>query len=300
MSPLAVRTRLAQGPLPILAACLLWGTTGTVSSLAPHGAPASAVGAAGLVLGGCLLFLTARGTRAVLRTADRRLLAVGALAVAGYALAFYPAVARTGVAVATTIALATAPIVLGVRSRPLVTLTAVAGCAILILGGGGAHVDVGGVAAAVVAGLSYAAYSAVCAHLIGLGHPSRAVVGVVFGGASVVTLPVLLWLGVGWLGSAGGVAVAAHLAVFTTFAAYLLFGHGLRHTDAATATTLTLAEPAVAAVLGVVVLHERLPLVSWCGMGLLAVALLALARQPGEVSRNAARPRRRARTGCAG
>ncbi|CCH30568.1 EamA family transporter [Actinosynnema sp. NPDC047251] len=279
MSSAVVRTRLAQGPLPILAACFLWGTTGTVSSLAPSSAPASAVGAAGLVIGGLLLFLTARGTRDVLRTADRRLLLLGAVTVAGYALAFYPAVARTGVAVATTVALATAPIVLGIKTRPLVTLTAVTGCAVLVLGGGDAHVDLVGVALALVAGLSYAAYSVICAHLIALGHPSRAVVGTVFGGASVITLPVLLLLGVSWLGTYGGWAVVLHLSVFTTFVAYLLFGHGLRHTTAASATTLTLAEPAVAAVLGVLVLHERLPLVSWCGMALLGVALLTLARR---------------------
>lgn len=282
MSTLAVvraRPRFTRGPLPILAACVLWGTTGTTASFAPASAPASAVGAAGLVLGGCLLFLTARGTRAVLRTADRRLLLLGALTVAGYALAFYPAVERTGVAVATTVALATAPIVLGLRSRPVVTSTAVVGCAVLVLGGGDAHVDLVGVALALVAGLSYAAYSVICAHLIGLGHPSRAVVGAVFGGASVLVLPVLLLLGVGWVASPSGLAVTAHLAVFTTFAAYLLFGHGLRHTGAAAATTLTLAEPAVAAVLGVVVLHERLPLVSWGGMVVLGCALVALARR---------------------
>ncbi len=278
MSSAVVQARLKQGPLPILGACFLWGTTGTVSSLAPASAPAVAVGASGLVLGGLLLFCTARGTADVLRTADRRLLVLGALTVAGYALAFYPAVARTGVAVATTVALATAPIVLGGRTRPLVTLTAVTGCAVLVLGGGDAHVDLIGVALAVVAGLSYAAYSAICAHLIGLGHPSRAVVGTVFGGASVVTLPVVIALGVGWLGTFQGAAVVVHLSVFTTFFAYLLFGWGLRHTTAAAATTLTLAEPAVAAVLGVVVLGERLPAVSWCGMGVLAVALLALTR----------------------
>ncbi|GGP81746.1 EamA family transporter [Saccharothrix coeruleofusca] len=280
MSSLAVRARprFVQGPLPILAACFLWGTTGTASAFAPASAPASAVGAAGLVLGGCLLFLTAPGARAVLRRADWRLLVLGAVTVAGYALAFYPAVQRTGVAVATTVALATAPIVLGLRSRPVVTATAVAGCAILVLGGGDARVDLVGVALAVVAGLSYAAYSAICAHLIDLGHPSRAVVGAVFGGAAVLTAPVLLALGAGWLASPAGLAVVAHLSVFTTFLAYLLFGRGLRHTGAAAATTLTLAEPAVAAVLGVVVLHERLPLVSWGGMAVLAVALAALSR----------------------
>ncbi|MEU5692149.1 EamA family transporter [Actinosynnema sp. NPDC020468] len=272
------RSATTRGPLPILAACVLWGTTGTVSSLAPASAPASAVGAAGLVLGGALLLLTARGAAAVLRSGDRRLLLLGALTAAGYALAFYPAVARTGVAVATTIALATAPVVLGLRSRPLVTTAAVAGCAALVLGGGGAHVDALGVALAVVAGLSYAAYSVVCARLIAAGHPSRAVVGVVFGGASALTLPVLLCLGVGWLAQPAGVAVALHLSVVTTFLAYLLFGAGLRHTPAATATTLTLAEPAVAALLGVVVLREHLSPVSWCGMAVLAAALAARSR----------------------
>ncbi|WP_447002776.1 EamA family transporter [Saccharothrix isguenensis] len=281
MSTLAVqlRARLTHGPLPILAACVLWGTTGTASSLAPDSAPASAVGAAGLVLGGFLLLVTGRGARAVLRTADRRLLALGAVTVAGYALAFYPAVERTGVAVATTVALATAPIALGLRARPFVTSAAVIGCAALVLGGGESHVDLVGVGLALVAGLSYAVYSVICAHLIGLGHPSGAVVGAVFGGASVLTLPVLLLLGVGWVASPSGLAVTAHLAVFTTFVAYLLFGRGLRRTSAAAATTLTLAEPAVAAVLGVVVLGERLPFASWCGMGVLALALLALARR---------------------
>ncbi|MGM1060719.1 EamA family transporter [Saccharothrix sp. Mg75] len=281
MSTSAVRTRPrpSLGPLPILAACALWGTTGTAASLAPASAPAAAVGAAGLVLGGLLLFLTARGARTVLRTADRRLLLLGSVTVAGYALAFYPAVERTGVAVATTAALATAPIVLGLRARPVTTLTAVAGCAVLVLGGGESRVDLVGVGLALLAGLSYAAYSVVCAHLIALGHPSRDVVGAVFGGASALTLPVLLVLGVGWVGTAQGAAVTAHLAVFTTFAAYLLFGLGLRHTGAAAATTLTLAEPAVAAVLGVVVLGERLPLASWCGMGVLVVALAVLARR---------------------
>ena len=53
------------------------------------------------------------------------------------------------------------------------------------------------------------------------------------------------------------------------------------------ATTLTLAEPAVATLLGVAVLGERLPAVSWCGLAVLAVGLASLAvpanrrRRPG-------------------
>ncbi|MFJ6777158.1 EamA family transporter, partial [Kitasatospora sp. NPDC091257] len=80
-----------------------------------------------------------------------------------------------------------------------------------------------------------------------------------------------------WLASARGAGVVLHLAVVTTFLAYWLFGHGLRHTSAQTATTLTLAEPAVAAVLGVAALGERLPALSWCGLAVLAAGLAFLA-----------------------
>src|SRR5438067_2171840 len=90
-----------SGPAAILAAAALWGTTGTASTLAPAGAPPAAVGAAGLAAGGLLLLLTSRGARPMLSActrAQRWLLGLGALAVAGYPATFYPAVARTGVA----------------------------------------------------------------------------------------------------------------------------------------------------------------------------------------------------------
>ncbi|MFC3573012.1 DMT family transporter [Streptomyces yaanensis] len=283
-----------SGPVPILAAAVLWGTTGTAGSLAPAGAPAAAIGAAGLALGGLLLFLSARGSRSLHRRCTRRerwLLALGALAVAGYPVAFYPAVARTGVAVATVIALGSAPVFTGLpawltrQARPTArrlcaTVAAVLGCALLVLGpgltGGAARRDIAGVALAALAGLSYAAYSLIGGKLIERGHPSDAVMGVMFGGASLLVLPVLLCGDTRWLVTFRGAAVVVHLAVVTTFLAYRLFGHGLRHTAAQVATTLTLAEPAVAAVLGVVVLSERLPFASWCGLAVLAVGLVFL------------------------
>ncbi|MEU9449098.1 EamA family transporter [Streptomyces sp. NPDC048277] len=282
------------GPLPILTAAVLWGTTGTAGSLAPAGAPAAAVGAAGLLLGGLLLFLTAPGGRSLPRTCtggERRLLALGALAVAGYPLTFYPAVARTGVAVATVIALGSAPVFAGLlawltrQSRPTVrwataTVAAVLGCAVLVLGpelaGDGAPMDAVGVLLAGLAGLSYAVYALVGGRLIARGHASGAVMGVMFGGASLLVLPVLLWSAGPWLSTARGALVVLHLGLVTTFLAYRLFGHGLRRTAAQVATTLTLLEPAVAAVLGVAVLGERLPAVSWCGLAVLALGIVFL------------------------
>jgi DME family drug/metabolite transporter len=292
--PQAHRHDLLRGPGPILLTSVLWGTTGTVASFAPAGASPVAVGAAGLVLGGLLLLLSSRGARSLPRRctrAERRLLALGAVAVVGYPLSFYPAVAHSGVAVSTVVALGSAPVFTGLlawltgRARPtarwgLATTAAVLGCALLVLGpdltAGAAPVDLLGVALATVSGLSYAVYTLVGGRLIAHGHASGAVLGTMFGGAALLVLPVLLGSGFTWLAAPRGAAVVLHLAVITTFLAYRLFGYGLRRTSAQTATTLTLAEPAVAAVLGVVVLGERLPLVSWCGLAVLAVALAFL------------------------
>lgn len=290
----ASRTTLTQGPLPILGAAVLWGTTGTASSFAPAGAPSAAIGAAGLVLGGLLLFLTGKGAVALLRGGDRRTrwtLALGALAVAGYPLSFYPAVAHAGVAVATVITLGSAPVFSGLLAwlsggaRPtarwtVATAAAVAGCAVLVLGAelgaGGTPVRPSGVLLALAAGFSYSAYALVAERLIRRGHSSSAVMGALFAGGGIAVLPVVLATGTAWLATVSGALVALHLAVFTVFVAYRLFGHGLRHTSASVATTLTLAEPAVAALLGVVVVGERLSAVSWTGLAVLALGLAVL------------------------
>ncbi|MBT2418531.1 EamA family transporter [Streptomyces sp. ISL-22] len=290
---------LLGGPAPILTSAVLWGTTGTAGSLAPAGAPAAAIGCAGLTLGGLLLFLTSRGARslpAACTRAERWLLVLGALAVAGYPVTFYPAVARTRVAVATVIALGSAPVFAGLLSwltghaRPTArwtcaTAAAVLGCTLLVLGpeltGHATPMDLTGVALAACAGLSYAAYSLIGGRLITREHSSDAVMGVLFGAAGLLVLPLFLFVDTHWLATTRGAAVAVYLALFTVYLAYRLFGHGLRHTPASVATTLTLAEPAVAAVLGVTVLDERLPAASWCGLAVLALALVLLTAPAG-------------------
>ncbi|GAA0450584.1 transporter [Paractinoplanes deccanensis] len=294
------RTSPLAGPVPVLAAAVLWGTTGTAGSFAPASAPAAAIGAAGLLLGGLLLFLTNLRPAILSRRSpigrllprrEWRLLLLGAVTVAGYPLSFYPAVARSGVAVATVITLGSAPVFAGLlgwlvqghrptRRWTIGTVAAVAGCFALVLGpelGGGAEpVDVLGVGLALIAGLSYAAYTMVGGHLIARGHASRTVMGSMFGLAALLVLPALLAGGPQWVLTARGATVAAYLALVPTFAAYILFGYGLRHTTAQTATVLSLAEAAVAALLGVALLGERLPGVSWAGLVVLAGGLAFL------------------------
>lgn len=294
IGPRPTRSRFLGGPASILASAVLWGTTGTASSLAPAGAPAAAIGCAGLTLGGILLFLTSGGAFRLPSACTRRergLLVLGVLAVAGYPVTFYPAVSSTGVAVATVIALGSAPVFAGLlawitgQARPTArwtgaTAAAVLGCTLLVMGprltGHATPVDPTGIALAAAAGLSYAVYSLIGGGLIGRGHSSDAVMGVLFGAAGLLVLPVVLFAGTAWLATGRGAAVAGYLALFTVYLAYRLFGRGLRRTSASVATTLTLAEPAVAAVLGVTVLGERLPAASWGGLAVLAAGLVLL------------------------
>ncbi|MFG2086253.1 EamA family transporter [Spirillospora sp. NPDC048824] len=87
----------------------------------------------------------------------------------------------------------------------------------------------------------------------------------------------------------------ALLGVITTGGGYLLFARGLRTTPATTATTLTLAEPAVAAVLGTVLLDEDLGAAAPGGLALVGASLIVLIAPAGP--RASRRSREKTRTG---
>ncbi|MER5645317.1 EamA family transporter [Streptosporangium sp. NPDC002524] len=212
-------------------------------------------------------------------------LVAAAVAVAAYQLCYFAAVGKTGVAVGTVVAIGSGPVFTGLLSRLLdrawpgrrwagATAVAIAGCAVLTGGGGEVRAD--GVLLALLGGLLYAFYAVTAARAIGAGAPSDAVMGLMFGGAAVVMAPVLLWTGTGWLAEPRGLLTALYLGCATTALAYFLYGRGLRTTPVATAATLALAEPAVAALLGVVVLGERLAPVSVAGLVLLGASLVAV------------------------
>ncbi|NKZ06455.1 DMT family transporter [Actinomadura latina] len=284
------------GGADILLAASLWGTTGTVRTFA-GGASAFSVAASRIVIGGLVLLALAAGTRRGSRTGAglRRLLGnrrnlplvgLGAVAITVYQTAFFVAAGRTGVAAGTVVTIGSAPAFAGVigaltrRSRPAgrwaaATAGAVAGCALLVGGGRDAGVEPAGIALALLSGLSYAVYATVASVLITRGEEDRAVAGALFGAAAVPLLPVL-GTGSGWLFTGQGALIALYLGVVTTGGGYLLFARGLRTTPATTATTLTLAEPAVAAALGTVLLGERLGAAALAGLALLAASLVVL------------------------
>ena len=199
------------------------------------------------------------------------------------------ATARAGVAVGTVVTIGAAPVFTGVLSlatgrpsRPgarwlAATAAAVTGCAMLVTSGHASTASAAGVALALLASLCYAVYAVTASYLITNGAGDRAVVGAIFGGAAVLLLPVPLTSPMSWVATGRGLAVATYLAVLTTALAYLLYARGLRTTAVTTATTLGLAEPAVAAVLGLAVLGEHLTTTGFAGLGVLAISLVIAA-----------------------
>jgi DME family drug/metabolite transporter len=273
--------------LLVLAAAVLFGTTGTAQALGPDASPL-AVGAARIAVGAVLLAGAAWFVReAAGRAWSRGALAATALGIAGYQLFFFAAVADTGVAVGAIVALGSAPAMAGLLARvvdgtPLdarwaaCTALATVGVLLLVLSGAQAEVSAPGVLLALGAGGSYAAYTVSSKRLLAAGHPPEAVMARGFGLAAIALLPLLAVKG-GDVWSAEGVALALYLGAIPTALAYVLFARGLRFLTPGETATLTLAEPLTAAVLGTVVLSERPGALAVVGAVLVLLGLAALA-----------------------
>jgi drug/metabolite transporter, DME family len=284
----------------VLAASVLWGTTGTAATFAPAVGPV-AIGAAAMGLGGLLQALTAarpmRRHRVALR-AEWRMVLVGGTAVGLYPLAFYTSMRLAGVAVGTVVSIGSAPLAAALAERVIDhrRLTArwmlgaalgLAGIAALCLaeatrpspGREALWPIMLGVGLGLGAGMAYAIYSWAAHRLIGRGLPPRAAMGAVFGLGGLVLLPVLLATGSA-LASWPNAAVGAYMAVVPMFTGYLMFGWALARVPASTATTLSLLEPAIATILAVAVVGERLPAAGWAGLTLIAACLITIATPP--------------------
>ena len=273
----------------VILAAVLWGTTGTAQAFAPVGFDSTVIGTLRLAIGGIALLILAlvRGQFSRRPPWPLRATLGAALFTAAYQVCFFWGVAKTGVAVGTIVGIGSAPVAGGILGllfrgeRPsrrwlLATALAIGGCALLAASGGGVSVDPVGIALAVGAGVSYAAYALFVKGLLE-DHPPDAVMAVVFCLGALLLVP-LLWGGhFAWLVEPRGLAVVLHLGLVTAGVAYWLFARGLQTVGVATAVTLSLAEPATAGTLGVLVLGERLTLASGVGIGLLFAGLLVLA-----------------------
>ncbi|MDR1512418.1 MAG: DMT family transporter [Propionibacteriaceae bacterium] len=289
--------------LLVLSASVLFGTTGTTQTFAPDAATSLSVGSVRMVAGGALMALLGyvnhrrAGSRSPRPAPGRggRLptwLALGGagLGMALYQVTFFAGTRANGVAVGTIITLGSAPLAAGLGDwlirrqrpgRPWLVATGLAVVGVVLLSGAAGDVHVVGVALSAGAGLAYAVELVLLKIVLDRGWRSSDAVSWVMGVGAVLTLPVLVAGDASWVATPRGAAVATWLAVATIVAAYQFLALGLTGLPAATVTTLTLAEPATATILGLVVLHEHLTMTGLAGVLAIAGGLVILARSTG-------------------
>ncbi|SBS63341.1 DMT family transporter [Vibrio atlanticus] len=282
------------GTLAILFASILWGTTGTAASFAPDLSPL-AIGAFSMGVGG--LMQAGLAYRKILFAFDKllqnkKLLAVSALALAVYPLAFYSSMKLSGVAIGTVVSIATAPFFSALLEcliskknnidRRWLTSFAigVVGIGLLVFSESSSVSESGddlkllGIALGLLAGLCYAIYSWATKALIDKGIKSQAAMGSIFGLGAMLLLPTLWFTGDNLFSSQINVLVISYLTLIPQCLGYIAFSFGLRHVTASSANLLTLFEPVVAAVLAVCVVGELIPFIGWLGMFLIVLCLL--------------------------
>ncbi len=287
----------------VLGGAALFGTVGTAEVLGPV-VPAAALGAARLLLSALLLLALAvaggggRSLAPCLRSAPTWWAGLGQ---ACFNVCFLAAMRQAGVAVGTLVAIGATPILTGLVTRKVTrrwlfaTAVAVAGLVLLVGGqasdGSVLHPSLLGILLALGASASYATYIIAGNAAAARGLPTTPYLATAFTVSALLTLPVLAVQGADWALRPAGLELVAYLAVVPTVVAYSLFNRGLRGVRPATASTLALLEPVVAALLATIVLGERLSPVAVTGALLILAGLVLIVRS---TTRMAQSPRVRA------
>ncbi len=283
-----------RGFVLVLLAALCWGTSGLSGTVVADRTGASALDIAWyrLAIGALALFaarvVTARRRGPavpVTRPVAVRLVLIGA-GLAAYQLAYFAAVERAGVSIATLVALGLAPLLIAIGGtllgsgrpdRATAVALAVALVGLTLLVGVSAGADTGttvllGALTATGSALGYAVVT-----LAGGGVPAGVPVTLAgFAGGALLLSPVVLAEGLTVPSDGVALAVLFYLGLVPSALAYGLFFTGVRTVPGAVASIVTLLEPLTATVLATVFLGERLAPAAVAGGALLLAAVAGL------------------------
>ncbi|MFE9642576.1 DMT family transporter [Streptomyces sp. NPDC006365] len=315
MSNAASGLPIGRGLLYLTVAGAAWGTAGAAASLVYR---ASDMGPIALSFwrcaGGLLLLLAARLLRPrPRRTARPRLrprttllrIGITGLGLAAFQTAYFAAVEATGLALATVVTLGAGPVLIALGARltmgerlgrggTAAVIGALAGLAVLVLGGEDATVRPWGVALALASAAGYSVMTLLTRWWgrDGGADASSTTVGA-FGVTTLCLLPFGLTEGLvpHTAEPALVMALLAYVAAIPTALAYALYFAGAAVVRSATVSVIMLLEPVSAAVLAVGLLGERLTAATLVGtllmLGSVAGLAVAEARDGAERMREA-------------
>ncbi|MEU7018057.1 EamA family transporter [Streptomyces sp. NPDC046385] len=297
----------------LIVAGIAWGTAGAAAALlfrASDLGPLAlsfwrCVGGLALLLGA--LALRRRPRPATVEPRGRRLLRIlgTGIGLTLFQSAYFAAVDLTGLAVGTVVTLGAGPVLITLGARLLMgerigaggaaaVIGALAGLAVLVLGGGGAEIRPLGVLLAVVSAAGYAAITLLTRWLgrDGGGADALSTTTWAFAVGAVGLLPLAAAEGlVPHTGAPAQVLLLlVYVAAVPTALAYALYFAGAAVVRAATVSVIMLLEPVSAALIAVTLLGERLTAATVAGTLLLLTAVTGLALTE---ARSAAAARRR-------
>ncbi|MEU0527417.1 DMT family transporter [Streptomyces niveus] len=290
----------------LVVAGVAWGTAGAAASLVYRVSDIGPLSlsfwrcAGGLVLLLGALALRRRRATAVVAagaTAEprrRRLIRVlgTGVGLAVFQSAYFAAVEETGLAVGTVVTLGAGPVLIALGARLtmgerlggsglIAVVGALAGLAVLVLGGDGATVRPAGIAYAVLAAAGYAAITLLTRWLGRDGRTADSLSTTVwaFAVAGLCVLP--LAAGEGLLPHSAEPAqvlwLLLYVAAVPTALAYALYFAGAAVVRSATVSVIMLLEPVSAAVIAIGLLGEQLTVATVVGTLLLLAAVVGLA-----------------------
>jgi drug/metabolite transporter (DMT)-like permease len=272
----------------LLVANVVYGTSYVVTRLTLDDVPPATLALARLVLGGAILLaLTRREGVAAFSKIDRRAIAwmgvlgfAGAFALGNWGLERSTATDAAFLIVVEPVALILlGPLLLGERlprGEMLGAAIALAGTLVLVVNG------VPGLTYALIphwrgdillilSGLAYASYTLLGRRIL-TRHSALAVTArsIVWGAAAMAPVALAEWLhGARPLWTPKAVAGTLYLAVVVTALGYLAWNHALSRMQATRAAVFLTVQPVIGALLGVVVLGERLTPFALTGAGLI-------------------------------
>lgn len=254
------------------------------------------------------LVLRPRRTAAPAESRRRRLLRIlgTGVGLTVFQSAYFAAVEATGLAVGTVVTLGAGPVLIAVGARLTMgerlgggglaaVVGALAGLAVLVLGGDGGTVRPAGVALALLSAAGYAGITLLTRWLgrDGGGSDALATSAWAFGIGALGLLPMAAAEGLvpHTADAAQVVWLLVYVAAVPTALAYALYFAGAAVVRAATVSVIMLLEPVSAAVIAVAVLREQLTAATVVGTLLLLTAVAGLAVAE---TRSASNARRRA------
>ncbi|MDQ7096856.1 EamA family transporter [Desulfosporosinus sp. PR] len=279
------------GLVLIVLSAILWGTAGVSAKylINMYSLSALTIGAMRLLIASPILLTISKIQLKEKIKIDRKhyaLFVIYGITVATYQIAYFMAVKRIMVSVATLIALCTAPIFVAILSRIflkekmrtsviIALVISIVGTS-LIIGLTDNQILPGtsywGYILALGAGLSYAIYT-LCGKELIVYYPSTKVISITFSLGAVLMLPFAQIPGnLSW----NAWAMLLYLGTVPTAFAYIIFTQGLKKSSATKASIATLFEPLTSTALSILLIGDKFKESQLLGALLLSLALFLL------------------------